>query len=170
MPTELDVRRMLDDAIGVVQDDARAAGNRISLRITGEAERAFTDASKLGVCVGALISNAVKFTNDGLIAVTAEREYVDNREWLVIAVSDTGCGIAADDLTRIFKPFTQADGAKTRTKGGMGLGLSIAHRMAHILGGDVVARSEVGAGSTFTLRVPQRIEVVPATEVRAAAA
>lgn len=170
MPTELDVRRMLDDAIGVVQDDARAAGNRISLRITGEAERAFTDASKLGVCVGALISNAVKFTNDGLIAVTAEREYVDNREWLVIAVSDTGCGIAADDLTRIFKPFTQADGAKTRTKGGMGLGLSIAHRMAHILGGDVVARSEVGAGSTFTLRVPQRIEVAPATEVRAAAA
>ena len=73
-------------------------------------------------------------------------------------------------ISRIFKPFTQADGAKTRTKGGMGLGLSIAHRMAHILGGDVVARSEVGAGSTFTLRVPQRIEVAPATEVRAAAA
>jgi signal transduction histidine kinase len=169
MVVDVDVRRIIDDAVGVVQDDARAAGNRISSRIAGDAERALTDASKLGVCVAALMSNAVKFTSDGLIAVTAEREYIDNREWLVIAVSDTGCGIAADDLGRIFKPFTQADGAKTRAKGGMGLGLSIAQRMAHTLGGDVTARSEPGAGSTFTLRVPQRLEVAAATEALAAA-
>lgn len=171
MPIEVDVRRLLDDAIGVVQEDARAVSNRISMRIASDAERAITDASKLGVCVHALLSNAVKFTSDGLIAVTAEREYVDNREWLVIAVSDTGCGIGADDMAKIFKPFTQADGAKTRTKGGMGLGLSIAQRMAHILGGDVIARSEVGAGSTFTLRVPQRLEITAVSvEPRAAAA
>jgi signal transduction histidine kinase len=169
MPVDIDVRRMLDEALGVVQEDARAAGNRISLKLADGAERAYTDASKLGVCVGALVSNAVKFTSDGLIAVTAERDYVDNREWLVIAVSDTGCGIAPDDLARVFKPFTQADGAKTRAKGGMGLGLSIAQRMAHALGGDVTVRSELGAGATFTLRLPQRLDGAVAAPVRAAA-
>jgi len=170
MAVDVDVRRLLDEAVGIVQEGARAAGNRISLRVGEGAERAFTDASKLGVCVGALLSNAVKFTSEGLIALTAEREYVDNREWLTIAIADTGCGVSSDDLTRIFKPFTQADGAKTRAKGGMGLGLSMAQRMAHALGGDVTARSELGAGSTFTLRVPQRLETgAHSREVRAAA-
>ncbi|UPT61290.1 MAG: ATP-binding protein [Hyphomonadaceae bacterium JAD_PAG50586_4] len=153
-----------------MQDEARASGNRISLRVDPEAEWAHTDSGKLVVSVAALLSNAVKFTQNGLIAVSASREEADGRDYLAISVSDTGVGIKSDDMERVFKPFTQADGSSTRTKGGMGLGLSIAQRMAHTLGGEVSAVSDFGAGSTFTIRVPLRLAHGQAqTAARAAA-
>ena len=156
-PRDIDVRRLIDEAVAAVQDEAREAGNRISMRISSDAEHAFTDGSKLAVCLGALLSNAVKFTSNGLIAVTATRDDVDGRDHLVIAVSDTGVGIGADDLQRVFTPFTQLDGSATRTKGGMGLGLSIAQRVAGAIGGQVKVTSELGAGSTFTIEAPMRL-------------
>jgi signal transduction histidine kinase len=166
-PRDLDVRKLIEEGVATVQEDARASGNRISTRVAGDAEHAFSDGAKLAVCLAALLSNAVKFTANGLIAVTAEREEREGRHWLVIAVSDTGVGIAAADLPRVFMPFTQIDASATRARGGMGLGLSIAQRLAHALGGELRAASELGAGSTFTLRVPMRL--MPAHSVRAAA-
>lgn len=166
-PRDLDVRPLLDDAVAAVQEDARQSGNRISLRVSAGAEHAYTDGGKLALCVGALVSNAVKFTSNGLIAVTAERDEIEGRDQLVIAVSDTGIGIAPADIERVFTPFTQLDGSATRAKGGMGLGLSIAQRLAHTLGGEVKVVSEVGAGSTFTVRVPMRLA---ASQVARAAA
>ena len=164
---DVDVRKLIDEAVTTVQDDARAAGNRISIRISAEAERAHTDGGKLAVSLAAIVTNAVKFTQNGLIAVTAERDVLDGKDMLLIAVSDTGIGIAPDNLSRIFMPFTQIEGGATRTKGGMGLGLSVALRMANTLGGDIVAASEFGSGSTFTLRIPLRTHA--ATLARAAA-
>ncbi len=152
-PRDVDVRKLIEEAIHAVQDDARDAGNRISMRVATEAERAYTDGGKLAVCLAALLSNAVKFTSNGLIAVTAECENIE-REMLVISVSDTGVGIAAEDMPKLFKAFTQLDGTATREKGGMGLGLSIAQRMANAVGGAVTVTSESGAGSTFVVRVP----------------
>ncbi|MEZ6023839.1 MAG: HAMP domain-containing sensor histidine kinase [Hyphomonadaceae bacterium] len=151
-PADFSVRKLVDDAVATVQEEARAAGNRISVRVAADAEFAHTDAGKVTVCLAALLSNAVKFTEGGLVAVTAEREDLDGREWLALAVSDTGLGIAPEDLPRVFMPFTQLDSTATRAKGGMGLGLSIALRLAHTLGGDLTATSQPGAGSTFTLR------------------
>jgi signal transduction histidine kinase len=156
-PRDLDVRKLIEDAVAALQDEARASGNRISTRVAGDAERAFTDPAKLAVCLAALLSNAVKFTANGLIAITAECETRDGRDWLLIGVSDTGVGIAAADLPRVFMPFTQIDASATRARGGMGLGLSITQRLARALGGEVWATSEPGAGSTFTLRVPLRL-------------
>lgn len=155
-PRDVDVRKLIEEAIHAVQDDAREAGNRISMRVAPEAERAYTDGGKLAVCLSALLSNAVKFTTNGLIAVTADYEYIE-RETLLISVSDTGIGIAADDMPKLFKAFTQLDGTATREKGGMGLGLSIVQRMATTLGGDVSVTSEAGAGSTFVVRVPLKL-------------
>src|SRR5690606_14936456 len=100
-PRDVDVRKLLEDAVALVQDEARTNGDRISMRVSDAAERAFTDGGKLGICVSALLSNAVKFTTNGLIAVTAEREERDGRDVLVIAVSDTGIGIAETDLPRV---------------------------------------------------------------------
>ncbi len=156
-PRDFDVRKLLDEAVGLVQDDARAGENRVALRVSADAEFAHNDAQKLGVCIGALLSNAVKYTQNGLIAVTAERELSAGQEWLTIAVSDTGPGIPVEDLPRVFSPFTQLEGSRTRAKGGLGLGLSVAKRMANTMGGDVTAVSQVGAGSTFTVRVPLRV-------------
>lgn len=156
-PRDFDVRKLLEEAVSLVREDAQAGGNRIALRVSAEAEVAHNDAQKLIVCVGALLSNAVKFTQDGLIAVTAEREASAGQEWLAIAVSDTGAGVAEADLARIFSPFTQVELAHTRAKGGLGLGLSVAKRMANTMGGDVTATSQIGVGSTFTIRVPIRV-------------
>jgi signal transduction histidine kinase len=154
---DVDVRKLIEDAIAVVQDEARDGGNRISMRVSGDAEHAHTDGNKLAVSLAALLSNAVKFTSNGLIAVTAEVERHGEAEILALAVSDTGIGIAKEYLARAFQPFTQVEGGTTRSKGGMGLGLSIAQRMAQALGGDVTATSEFGSGSTFTIRTPLRI-------------
>lgn len=155
---DVDVRKLLEDAVNAVQEEAREAGNRISLRVSADAEGAYTDGNKLTVAVAALVSNAVKFTSQGLIAVTAELDRVDADDMLVIAISDTGPGIARENLASIFKPFTQIDNGATRSKGGMGLGLSIAQRMANALGGEVSVVSDLGSGSTFTLRTPLRVK------------
>jgi signal transduction histidine kinase len=151
---DVDVRRLVDEAVAQAGEEIRAHNNRISVRIGDDAEKIHTDGNKLAVSFAALLSNAVKFTSNGLIAVTAEVEQRGEGRVLVLAVSDTGIGIVKEDLPRVFAPFTQLDGGATRAKGGMGLGLSIAQRMAQAMGGDITAISEFGSGSTFTLRTP----------------
>jgi signal transduction histidine kinase len=162
---EVDVRALLEGIVGAEQESAAAAGNRISMRVSPEAERVQIDASRMGVCVAAILSNAVKFTTGGLIAVTASRQ----EDRLVIGVSDTGIGIDAAHLEAIFKPFLQIESAKTRERGGLGLGLAIARRVAQSLGGEISVTSEVGKGSTFTLRIPSHVVGVALGRERTAA-
>jgi signal transduction histidine kinase len=99
-----------------------------------------------------LLSNAAKFTSRGSIHVRAR---ADNGA-VEIAVADTGIGIAADKLESIFEEFEQADASSTRVYGGTGLGLTIARRLARLIGGDVRAESMPSVGSTFTLTLPIR--------------
>ena len=100
-----------------------------------------------------LIGNAVKFTQQGSVMVTLDRI---GRDMVRVQVSDTGPGIAAADLARIFEAFTQSDEALTRPAEGVGLGLAIAREIARAMGGDVVVQSTVGVGSTltFTAQLP----------------
>jgi signal transduction histidine kinase len=168
---DVDVRKLIDDAVTAADERTRANGNRMAVRVAGDAEHAHTDGVKVAVCVAALVSNAAKFTSNGLIALTAERQHFEGSDWLTISVSDTGVGISAENLERAFQPFTQLEGSTTRAHGGMGLGLSIAQRTARSLGGDVTATSEVGRGSTFMLRVPMVFvaRAAPAEQKAAAA-
>ena len=101
-----------------------------------------------------LVSNAIKFTSAGRVTVSLGLERRPNDPMLVMSVTDTGIGIAPDKLAAIFEPFKQADASTTRKYGGTGLGLTIAHRIAEMLGGSLEVSSEVEQGSTFTLRVP----------------
>jgi len=100
-----------------------------------------------------LVSNALKFTRDGAVAVavTYERK---GRPALILSVRDTGIGMTPEVQRQLFRPFTQADASITRRFGGTGLGLAISHRLASLLGGSLTVESEPGVGSTFTLRVP----------------
>jgi|GEM_PF-2782669 signal transduction histidine kinase/CheY-like chemotaxis protein len=102
-----------------------------------------------------LVGNAIKFTAGGEVRLRG-RCVPDaaGRDWLEVAVIDTGIGIAADALAGLFDPFTQADASITRRFGGTGLGLAISRRFARCLGGDVEVQSTLGVGSSFTLRLP----------------
>ncbi|GIM94022.1 response regulator [Paractinoplanes toevensis] len=101
------------------------------------------------------MSNAVKFTAVGevVIAVTADDAVSDGAVRLRVAVRDTGIGIAADRMGRLFESFSQVDSSTTRIYGGTGLGLAISRRLARAMGGDIVVDSRPGAGSTFTVTV-----------------
>lgn len=105
------------------------------------------DGARLGQALSHLLSNAVKFTESGAILV---RVQADNGEGL-IEVSDTGCGLSAEEQERIFRPFEQADNSITRKYGGAGLGLALVAEIAKAMGGSVSVKGEKGKGAAFTL-------------------
>jgi signal transduction histidine kinase len=136
----------------------QARARRLTLAFDGcdPALRVRADAEKLQQIVLNLVTNAVKFTEPGgrvtlQCAVTEHGEDGD----LVIVVADTGRGIAADRLAQVFDPFVQVDARLTRTSEGVGLGLAISRDLARGMGGDLTIESELGVGSTFTLRLPR---------------
>jgi signal transduction histidine kinase len=118
----------------------------------------YVDEEKLRQIVINLLSNAAKFTSRGSIRLRAEA--ADGS--VAIAVADTGIGIPADKLGVIFEEFEQVDASSTRVYGGTGLGLTIARRLARLMGGDIEAESVPGSGSTFTLKLPLRYEATRA--------
>ncbi len=109
-----------------------------------------SDQEKIKQIILNLLSNAAKFTQEGKITLSDSKDG-DN---LCISVTDTGIGISQEAISRIFKEFQQADSSTTRQYGGTGLGLSISRNLAHLLGGELTVESELGKGSTFTLKIP----------------
>lgn len=115
-----------------------------------------TDRTKLLQIIRNLVSNALKFTQDGGITVKCYRR--EDKKALAIAVSDTGIGIPDSKKEAIFQSFQQADSAIARKYGGTGLGLSISKALSELLGGGIILESIEGKGSTFTLVIPERLE------------
>jgi signal transduction histidine kinase/DNA-binding response OmpR family regulator len=128
------------------------SGVALVKRYDAHAMLAHSDQEKIKQILLNLLGNAAKFTHAGSIIVSATSE----DDALTIAVTDTGVGIDAGALSRIFEEFQQADTSTTRRYGGTGLGLSISRSLARLLGGDIDVASTVGEGSTFTLRIPRR--------------
>ncbi len=102
-----------------------------------------------------LISNANKFTERGTITVHAQQAQENDREWVTIAVADTGIGMTGEQMGKLFQEFSQADASTTRKYGGTGLGLAISKRFCQMMGGDITVASEPGKGSVFTVRLPR---------------
>jgi signal transduction histidine kinase/AmiR/NasT family two-component response regulator len=112
----------------------------------------FTDAPRVRQALINLIGNSIKFTAKGSVEVVGRLTQFEGRPQLEFDVIDTGIGIMEEQLSKIFDPFVQADSSVTRKFGGTGLGLAITRKIARGLGGDLTAVSEIGDGSTFTLR------------------
>jgi signal transduction histidine kinase len=120
--------------------------------------RLFTDDKKLSQILRNFISNALKFTIEGEVRVTAQ---LRDENWIEFAVTDTGIGIAPEHLSTLFSDFVQLDTRIHKRLRGTGLGLSLAKKFSELLGGQVFAESELGKGSRFSVRIPLRYSTAP---------
>ena len=159
---EVDIERAIQEAVSMLRPQAAAKELNLSVDSGEDLTAAMLDQGMLRQLLVNLLSNAVKFTSaGGEVKVTARREDKD----LIVQVEDTGIGIAAADLERIFDEFYQVDGSYSRNYEGTGLGLSLARRMVEIQGGTISAESIEGLGSTFTVRFPgSLIDAAPLPE------
>lgn len=139
-------------------------GNTLDFRISdGVPARFIGDEKRLRQILINLVGNANKFTHKGHIAVTAAAEIpLAGRHELHIAVTDNGIGIAAENLSKLFKPFSQEDSSTSRRFGGTGLGLSICKTFVELMGGRIWAESERGKGSKFHFTALLEPDVAPA--------
>ncbi len=148
--TCVSVAGLLRHVVAEFGNEARQKGLALSCQAGDELGEIETDATRLEQIVANLVSNAIKYTQHGSVSVRASR--ADGE--LVVSVADTGTGIAAQDLQRIFEPFVQLPADAARPRQGVGLGLALSRKLAEALGGTVDVESTVGQGSTFRLRVP----------------
>ncbi len=113
------------------------------------------DPLRLGQVLTNLVGNAIKFTEQGEVRVSVDKERQEGQQvWLRFSVSDTGIGIPEEQISRLFGAFTQLDDSTTRRYGGSGLGLSICRHLVQLMGGEIEAQSTPGEGSTFSFRLP----------------
>jgi len=136
---------------------ARARSNALSASGLETLGTLHGDPTKLHQVLLNLVGNACKFTSHGRIHVAAARETGPAGDWLVVTVTDTGIGIAPEQMGRLFREFSQADASTTRRFGGTGLGLAISQRLCHLMGGAITVESHFGRGSVFTVRLPATV-------------
>ncbi|MBI1188390.1 MAG: response regulator [Alphaproteobacteria bacterium] len=151
-------QEMLNETVETMRPLAAKNGNVITVSFASDLGEGYSDAFRIGQCLLNLISNACKFTESGETSATAERVRDNDLDWLVFDVTDTGIGMDGEQLARLFQPFVQASSSTASRYGGTGLGLSITRRLSEVLGGDLSVESAPGKGSTFTLRVPARLQ------------
>jgi len=149
-----DIQQLVMDVEATAKPLIDKNGNRFEYERINELGQAFQDQTKIRQVILNLLSNAAKFTSDGLVRMTAEHSQQGSTAWLTLKVSDSGIGMTAEQLERVFDPFSQADASTTREYGGTGLGLSISRKFCEMMGGTLSAKSEKGSGSTFTMRIP----------------
>ncbi len=165
-----DVRTVLQEATAPLELRAREKGLSLQCTVAPDVPaQLLSDPLRLRQILVNLVGNAIKFTRQGRIDVSAWPEGQGHGAVLHLCVADTGVGIAPDKLERIFESFTQADNSTTREFGGTGLGLTISRRLAQALGGRLWAESEPGRGSRFHLSLPllqPEASVVPPASTR----
>ena len=148
---QFSVRALVGEVVEMLDHQAREKNIALHNQVDVDLPPVTSDPDKVRHILQNLITNAVKFTESGSVKVSAR---VKDDEELLVAVRDTGIGIAADKLPRIFEEFRQADESTSRRYGGTGLGLAIAKKYASLLHGSITVESTPGQGSIFTLRLP----------------
>jgi signal transduction histidine kinase/DNA-binding response OmpR family regulator len=174
---------MINDVVGTIQPLLEKNGNRLDIQIAADLGNMHADLTKVRQTLFNLLSNATKFTEKGIITLSAERvptvggpdgkAMVADGDRIRISVSDTGIGMSPEQLARLFQAFTQADASTTRKYGGTGLGLVISRKFCQIMGGDITVESRQNIGTTFSVDLPavvlQQAEQTP-VEAKAAGA
>ena len=154
-----DIGPLVADVATTIGPAAAKNGNQLVVNCPPDIGEMHADPTRIRQTLLNLMSNASKFTERGRVTIDVGRlKAPGGGEQIAIAVIDTGIGMSSEQLGRLFQQFVQADPSTTRKYGGTGLGLAISRHFCQMMGGDISVQSELGRGSTFTVRLPARVE------------
>jgi len=150
---------LIADVVKTIEPLAAKNSNQVAVHCDAASGTLHADQMRLRQALLNLMSNANKFTERGTITVDARQGQQGGRDWVTIAVADTGIGMTPEQMGKLFQEFSQADASTTRKYGGTGLGLAISRRFCQMMGDDITVESKLGRGSTFTIRLPRVVDV-----------
>ncbi len=166
-----DVAELIDEVASTIRPLVEKNSNTLHIKRAPDLGVMHADQIKVRQGLFNLLSNAAKFTQEGKVTLDAGRERMDDSEWIVFRVTDTGIGLSPEQIVKLFQDFTQADASTTRKFGGTGLGLALTRRFCQMMGGDVTVHSVPGEGSVFTIKLPAVVrEAKPEAAAEAAGA
>src|SRR5262249_30428896 len=139
---------LIESTVKTVEPLAAKNGNKLVVRCEGAIGSLHADSMRLRQALLNLISNAYKLNERGTISVDARHGQENGRDWVTDAVADTGIGMTADQMSKLFQEFSQAEASTASKYGGTGLGLVISRRFCQMMGGDITVESEPARGST----------------------
>jgi signal transduction histidine kinase len=152
-PQTVQLAPLVDEVVGTARQLAEQNKNRLTVEAPNDLGSLTVDPMRLRQILLNLLSNACKFTKEGDVKLQARR-VADGRDWIEVAVADSGIGMTPEQQAKLFEEFSQADATTVQKFGGTGLGLAITRKLARMMGGDVTVASEPGKGSVFTVRLP----------------
>jgi len=149
-----DLSALITEVMGTIQPLMEKRHNRLEFCCEADLGKLQADLVKTRQILFNLLSNAAKFTEQGVVTLEVVRETRADSEWILFHISDQGIGMTPEQIAKLFQPFTQADTSTTRKYGGTGLGLTITKRFVEMMGGRISVTSQLGQGSTFTIELP----------------
>jgi signal transduction histidine kinase len=145
---------LIDEVVKTIEPLAAKNGNQVAIRCDAAIGTLHADQMRLRQALLNLMSNANKFTEKGTVTIATHQEQENGRDWVTLSVTDTGIGMTAEQMGKLFQEFSQASSTTASKYGGTGLGLVISRRFCQMMGGDITVASEPGKGSVFTVRLP----------------
>jgi signal transduction histidine kinase/DNA-binding response OmpR family regulator/putative methionine-R-sulfoxide reductase with GAF domain len=149
-PQTVQLAPLINEVVGTAKQLAEQNKNRLVVEASDDLGTLTVDAMRLRQILLNLLSNACKFTKEGEVKLRAR----NGRDWIELAVVDSGIGMTPEQQAKLFEEFSQADATTAQRFGGTGLGLALSRKLARMMGGDVTVTSEPGKGSVFTVRLP----------------
>jgi signal transduction histidine kinase len=149
---------VIKDVAKTIEPMAMKNGNRLAIDCPADIGTIHADQTRFRQSLLNLANNANKFTEKGTVTIAANQGHENGRDWIILAVADTGIGMTPEQMGKLFQEFSQASSATASKYGGTGLGLAISRRFCQMMGGDITVESEPGRGSTFTIRLPRIVD------------
>jgi signal transduction histidine kinase len=149
---------LIADVVKTIEPLAAKNSNKLAVHCAADMGTMHADQMRLRQALLNLMSNANKFTERGGIGIDAREGQENGRDWITIAVADTGIGMTPEQIGKLFQEFSQGSSTTASKYGGTGLGLAISRRFCQMMGGDITVESQSGHGSTFTIRLPRTVD------------
>ncbi|MGB3267869.1 MAG: ATP-binding protein, partial [Microcoleus sp.] len=156
---KFDIGNLIEEVVATLHPLVEKNHNQLEVSCCPNLGLMYADLTKVRQILFNLLSNALKFTEGGTVLLGATREPAGGSDWVYLQVSDTGIGMSAGQQQSLFQPFMQGDASTTRKYGGTGLGLTISRLFCQMMGGDVTIESQLGVGSTFTVKLKAKVDI-----------